>query len=134
MHTHNNNKMIVWFFTFCLSLIRTMDLKMIMLEPESSEVFESLDGRAPSLPRGAVRGCSYMKYGGSRAVFCFRQGGHLHPPIVCFLFFERTRFQDFFYFLQKKTLLLMKNQHLWRTQIKNPLFGAQLVFEKMQKN
>ena len=29
----------------------------------------------------------------------------------CFYFFERIRFQDFFYFFVEKTLLLMKNQH-----------------------
>ncbi len=79
--------------------------------------------KAPALPRGAVRGCSYLKWR-VEGRFFLSPGWSPTPPNSmfnrlsssrgspwCFFFFERIRFQDFFYFLQKKTLLLMKNQH-----------------------
>ena len=82
-----------------------------------------LDHRAPPLPRGAVRGCSYMKLR-AEGRFSLSPGWSPTPPNSmlnrlsssrgspwCFYFFERIRFQDFFYFFVEKTLLLMKNQH-----------------------
>ena len=79
--------------------------------------------RAPSLPRGAVRGCSYLKWR-VEGRFFLSPGWSPTPPKSmlnrlsssrgspwCFFFFERIRFQDFFYFFVEKTLLLMKNQH-----------------------
>ena len=78
---------------------------------------------APALPRGAVRGCSYMKLR-VEGRFFLSPGWSPTPPNSmlnrlsssrgspwCFSFFERIRFQDFFYFFVEKTLLLMKNQH-----------------------
>ena len=82
----------------------------------------SLD-KAPALTRGAVRGCSYLKWR-VEGRFFLSPGWSPTPPNSmlnrlsssrgspwCFLFFERIRFQDFFYFFVEKTLLLMKNQH-----------------------
>ena len=79
--------------------------------------------RAPALPRGAVRGCSYLKWR-VEGRFSLSPGWSPTPPNSmlnrlsssrgspwCFFFFERIRFQDFFYFFVEKTLLLMKNQH-----------------------
>ena len=79
--------------------------------------------RPPPLPRGAVRGCSYMKLR-VEGRFSLSPGWSPTPPNSmlnrlsssrgspwCFLFFERIRFQDLFYFFVEKTLLLMKNQH-----------------------
>ena len=82
-----------------------------------------MGGKAPALPRGAVRGCSYLKWR-VEGRFFLSPGWSPTPPNSmlnrlsssrgspwCFLFFERIRFQDFFYFFVEKTLLLMKNQH-----------------------
>ena len=79
--------------------------------------------KAPALPRGAVRGCSYLKWR-VEGRFFLSPGWSPTPPNSmlnrlsssrgspwCFHFFERIRFQDFFYFFVEKTLLLMKNQH-----------------------
>ena len=83
----------------------------------------AVGSKAPALPRGAVRGCSYLKWR-VEGRFFLSPGWSPTPPNSmlnrlssprgspwCFFFFERIRFQDFFYFFVEKTLLLMKNQH-----------------------
>ena len=83
-------------------------------------IISSKHSKAPALPRGAVRGCSYLKWR-VEGRFSLSPGwspttpNSMHNRLSssrgspwCFHFFERIRFQDFFV---EKTLLLMKNQH-----------------------
>ena len=73
----------------------------------------------PPHSQGGLYGGARTRNGGPRAVFLFRQGGHLHPPKVCsidsarredhhgaFYFLKKIDFVRFFYFFVKKTLFV----------------------------
>ena len=108
----------------CYSLRRSSLLAPHYTDPwMNGPVNGRCECRAPALPRGAVRGCSYMKLR-VEGRFILSPGWSPTPPNSmlnrlsssrgspwCFSFFERIRFQDFFYFFVEKTLLLTKNQH-----------------------
>ena len=87
---------------------------MLSLISCRSDIFRRREPRstntAPALPRGAVRGCSYLKWR-VEGRFFLSPGWSPTPPKSmlnrlsssrgspwCFFFFERIRFQDFFIF------------------------------------
>ena len=109
-------------------------------------IISSKHSKAPALPRAAVRGCSYLKWR-VEGRFFHSPGWSPTPPNSmlnrlsssrgspwCFSFFERIRFQDFFYFFVEKTLLLMKNQHFIIIRKGWPQLGGMAKREAIRRN